>query len=81
MERLPLLRHRSWVTTVLVCLLTVYCLSGWPAALAGFTGWRGTEMRRLMSAPATSDPAVHVPALDFMHIERAKALQRAYHLH
>ena len=80
-ERLPRLRHRSWVTTVLVCLLTVYCLNGWPAALVEFTGWRGTQMRQLMSAPATSDPAVHVPALDFMHIERAKALQRAYHLH
>lgn len=81
MERLPLPRHRAWVTTVLVGLLTGYCLWGWPAALAGFTGWRGTGMRQLMSAPATSDPAVHVPALDFMHIERAKALQRAYHLH
>jgi hypothetical protein len=56
-------------------------LWGWPAALAEFTGWRGTEMRQLMSAPATRDPSVHVPALDFMHIERAKALQRAYNLH
>lgn len=80
-ERLPLARHRSWVTATLVGLLVGYCLWGWPAALAEFTGWRGTEMRQLVSAPATSDPTMHVPALDFMHIERAKALQRAYQLH
>lgn len=79
--RLPQLRHRSWAVAALVSLLLGYCLGGWPAALAGFTGWRGTEMRQLMAAPATNDPAVRVPALEFMHIERAKALQRAYHLH
>jgi hypothetical protein len=49
--------------------------------LAGFAGWRGTELRQLIAAPATPDPAARVPALEFMHIERAKALQRTYQLH
>ena len=57
------------------------CLLGWPAELAEFTGWRGRDLRALVAAPATNDPAVKVPALDFMHIERAKALTRAYDLH
>ena len=81
LDRLPLVRQRTWVAAVLISLLAGYCLWGWPAALAEFTGWRGTDMRKLMAAPATTDPAVRVPALEFMHIERAKALQRAYHLH
>jgi len=81
LDRIPQARARSWAAATLVGLLVGYCLWGWPAALAEFTGWRGTEMRLLIFAPATSDPSVHVPALDFMHIERAKALQRAYHLH
>lgn len=34
-----------------------------------------------MQAPHTNDPKATVPALDYMHIERAKALQRAYDLH
>jgi hypothetical protein len=34
-----------------------------------------------MQAPAETDPNVKVPALEFMHVERAKALVRAYHLH
>ncbi len=80
-DRLPLVRHRSWAAAVLVGLVAGWCLWGWPAALAGFAGWRGTEMRQLLAAPATSDEAVRVPALEFMHIERAKALQRTYHLH
>jgi hypothetical protein len=56
-------------------------LRGWPQQLPTFTGWRGTEMRQLMQAPYTTDPAATVPALDFMQVERAKALQRAFHLH
>ena len=80
-DRLPQLRHRAWVATVILILLAGYCLRGWPEELRGFTGWRGTDMRALLAAPATNDPAVRVPALEFMHIERAKALQRAYHLH
>jgi len=34
-----------------------------------------------MAAPYTTDPSATVPAFDFMHLERAKALQRAYDLH
>ncbi|MBI2517740.1 MAG: hypothetical protein HYV95_12620 [Opitutae bacterium] len=81
LDRLPALLPHRWAATALLGLLAGYCLWGWPAVLTEFTGWRGTELRRLMAAPATSDPAVRVPALEFMHIERAKALQRAYHLH
>ncbi len=81
LDRLPVVRLKSWTAAALVGLLAIYCLRGWPAELRDFTGWRGTDLRKLMAAPATSDPAVRVPALEFMHIERAKALQRAYHLH
>ena len=68
------------VTTALL-LLAGALLRGWPQQLPAFTGWRGTEMRQLMQAPYTTDPAATVPALDFMQVERAKALQRAFHLH
>lgn len=81
LERLPFGRLRPWIAAALAALLVAGCLRSWPSELAGFTGWRGTEMRRLIQAPATSDPAIRVPALEFMHIERAKALQRAYGLH
>ena len=80
-DRLPQVRHRAWAAAVLLILLTGCCLRGWPAELKEFTGWRGTELRALLAAPATSDPGVRVPALEFMHVERAKALQRAYNLH
>ena len=69
------------VATLLLALLSWRLLSGWPDALAPFVAWRGTEMRLLMQAPYTTDPATTVPALGFMHIERAKALQRTYNLH
>ena len=52
-----------------------------PDVLAPFVAWRGTAMRQHMQAPYTTDPAATVPALDLMHIERAKALQRTYTLH
>jgi hypothetical protein len=81
LARLPLGRHRSWITSGLAALLVARLLWGWPAELAGFAGWRGTELRQLIAAPATPDPAARVPALEFMHIERAKALQRTYQLH
>jgi hypothetical protein len=72
---------RRLVPAALLGLLAAVLLAGWPAALAEFTPWRGTDLRRMIFAPATTDPAARVPTLDFMHIERAKALQRAYHLH
>ena len=65
----------------LLILLVWSGLRGWPAELAGFTGWRGTDLRRQLAAPETSDPHATVPTLDFMHIERAKALVRTYGLH
>ncbi len=79
--RLPARRLPAWGLAVVIVLLAGTCLRGWPVALAEFTGWRGTSLRQLMAAPPTNDPDVMVPALDFMHIERAKALQRAYNLH
>ena len=72
---------RRIAATVLLALLSWHLLAGWPEALAPFVAWRGTEMRQLMQAPHTNDPKATVPALDYMHIERAKALQRAYDLH
>ena len=81
LERLPVGRIRAGVTAAVVLVTVVFCLKGWPATLADFTGWRGTELRALLAAPATPDPAARVPALEFMHIERAKALQRTYRLH
>lgn len=80
-NRLPSFRYRRWLAAAGLSVIVGYCLLGWPAELADFTGWRGTELRRLMAAPATPDPAVRVPALEFMHIERAKALQRTFDLH
>jgi hypothetical protein len=73
------LRGRAWAATLVVAAGA--CLVGWPKELAEFTGWRGTELRALIAAPATGDPEAKVPALEFMHIERAKALTRAYDLH
>lgn len=72
---------RPAAATVLLAGLAWLCLRGWPGELAAFTPWRGTEIRQLMQAPATVDPTATVPALDFMHVERAKALTRAYNLH
>lgn len=81
LDRLPLGRHRSWVPAALVVLLGAWCLRAWPVDLPGFTSWRGTDVRAYIEAPATSDPAARTPALDFMHVERAKALRRTYNLH
>jgi hypothetical protein len=81
LDRLPSGTIRGAVAGVVIIVAGGLCLRAWPAALREFTGWRGTELRALLAAPPTSDPAVRVPALEFMHIERAKALQRAYRLH
>jgi hypothetical protein len=78
---MPRDRPRRLAAGVLLLCLAGICLRGWPASLAPFVAWRGTEMRRLMQAPYTSAPDATVPALDFMHLERAKALQRAFNLH
>jgi hypothetical protein len=81
LARLPWPKFRQLLTVGVIGSLVLYCLWGWPKALVEFTGWRGTQMRQLLAAPSTVDPTVNVPTLDFMHIERAKALQRAYDLH
>lgn len=72
---------RIWAMRVTAGLLAGWCLLGWPSELRSFTAWRGRDLRALMAAPATNDPSVRVPALEYMHIERAKALQRAFNLH
>ncbi len=74
-------RGRQFAAAVLITALTWHCFRGWPADLPGFVGWRGTELRRTMAAPAVAGSKETVPALDFMHVERGKALIRAYHLH
>lgn len=81
LARLPAERLRLGTALAVLMIATGLCLRAWPATLADFTGWRGSDLRRLIAAPATSDPSVRVPALEFMHIERAKALQRTYNLH
>lgn len=53
----------------------------WPRELESFVAWRGRAMRALLQAPATSDETARLPALDFMHVERAKALMRTFNLH
>lgn len=78
---LPTARARVAIAGVVVTGLVLGCLVTWPSELAPFVRWRGTELRELIQAPATNDPAARVPALDLMHIERAKALTRAYNLH
>ncbi len=80
-KALPRARLRRLAAGVLLAGLAGLCLRGWPASLDPFVAWRGTEMRRLMRAPYTTAPAATAPALEFMHIERAKALQRAFNLH
>ena len=56
-------------------------LHSWPRELAGFTGWRGTDMRRLMQDRAAARAGATVPALDFMRTERAMELIHRYDLH
>ena len=72
---------RHGVAAALLVVLALVCLRGWPAELAGFVGWRGTEPRKQMARPAVAGSKETMPALDFMHVERGKALMRAYHLH
>jgi hypothetical protein len=74
-------RGRQFAAAVLLAALTWHCFRGWPAELAGFVGERGTELRRTMAAPVAPGSKATVPALDFMHVERGKALIRAYDLH
>lgn len=74
-------RARQFAATMLLAALTWYCFRSWPDELAGFARERGTELRRTMAAPAIPGSKATVPALDFMHVERGKALIRAYHLH
>jgi len=78
---LPSIRYRRWTTATLIAIILIYCYQGWPPTLNSFTSWRGTEVRQLLAKPTTSDPSIATPALEFMHVERAKALQRAYNLH
>ena len=78
---LPRERPRRLAASLLLASLAWLCLRGWPAYLTEFVALRGTEMRRTMQAPYTTAPDATVPALGFMHIERAKALQRAFNLH
>lgn len=72
---------RHWATAALLVVLTLACLRTWPPELAGFVGWRGTDARKQMAQPAVAGSKETMPALDFMHVERGKALTRAYHLH
>ena len=74
-------RIQRFAGAALLASLVWYCLQGWPAVLEPFVRWRGTEQRALLAAPQNNDDNAMVPALDYMHIERAKALQRAYNLH
>jgi hypothetical protein len=82
LSRAPLRASWRTATAGLLALVLAWAVARrWPAELKEFTGWRGTELRALMAAPTVDDPSVRVPALEFMHVERAKALIRAYDLH
>lgn len=81
LNRLPAVRLRRGAARAITAMLALLCLAGWPGELRLFTSWRGSDLRALMAAPATTDPSVRVPGLEYMHIERAKALQRAFNLH
>jgi len=75
-------RLRTLVPAAAVGVLVVACLLGWPRELESFLVPRGRALRALMQQPTTPPGVVvTVPALDFMHVERAKALIRAFHLH
>ena len=74
-------RGRQFAAAVLLAALTWHCFRGWPRDLPGFVRERGTELRRTMAAPVAAGSKATVPALDFMHVERGKALIRAYDLH
>jgi hypothetical protein len=74
-------RGRQFAAAVLLTALTWHCFRGWPGELTGFVRERGTDLRRTMAAPAVAGSKETVPALNFMHVERGKALIRAYHLH
>jgi hypothetical protein len=75
-------RPRLLVVTAALLLLagTLCCAAGRSNSRPSRAG-AAPSMRQLLQAPYTTDPAATVPALDFMHVERAKALQRAFHLH
>lgn len=74
-------RLRHALAAVLLLGLLAFSLAQWPRALEPFAQSRGTELRRVMFDPALAAPTEMVPALDFMPVERAKALVRAYDLH
>lgn len=82
LNRLIRTPSRQVVIVAATCVvLAVFFVRAWTQPLGEFAAWRGVEMRALLAAPYTTDPSATVPALDFMHLERAKALQRAYNLH
>ncbi|MCB1104283.1 MAG: hypothetical protein KDK74_06075 [Cephaloticoccus sp.] len=79
--RIASVKARRTITISTGLALLVWCFSGWPGELRVFCSWRGSELRELLAAPAVTDPSLRVPALDYMHVERAKALRRAFNLH
>lgn len=78
---MPRPRLQAVLASSILLALTWHFLHRWPKELPEFVGWRGTELRALMAAPRTEDPQALVPAIEYMHVERAKALIRAYDLH
>ena len=56
-------------------------LQDWPRELASFTGWRGTDQRRLMADPSAARAGATVPALDYLRTDRAMELIHRYNLH
>ena len=56
-------------------------LQDWPRELASFTGWRGTDLRRLMADQSAARAGATVPALDYLRTDRAMELIHRYNLH
>lgn len=75
----PRLRRNTLIAACTFFILI--SIVGWRTELRVFTSWRGSELRTLMAAPATNDPDSRVTGLEYMHVERAKALKRAFNLH
>jgi hypothetical protein len=74
-------RLRQAVAVTALAGLVWFGLHSWPRELAGFTGWRGTDLRTLMADESAARAGATVPALDYMRTDRAMELIHRYNLH
>jgi len=72
---------RQAVAYIVLVAVIWFTLRSWPQELASFTGWRGTEQRRLLQDEAAARAGATVPALGYMRTDRAMELIHRYNLH